>query len=174
MAKKKKFDYKFWKSKKPWEPNIFDKIQSFFRHQINSIKNLIIWAPIIYKDRQFDHCFLLEILVFKFSLMEKYFRYHGVAVGNERCAKQIQICKNLCKRISYGYWDQSGFEQHWKKWGDIVWEPYLGHANCKTDEDYKKEREESQKLLKKEDYLRDQDIELLFKIMKKHMLGWWD
>lgn len=170
MAKK----YKSWKPK-----NIFDKISSFIYYQIEGIKNIIKWFPVIYKDKQFDHSYLLTILEFKFSLMEDYFRNHGLASTSKKDAKRIQLCKNLCKRINEGYHDNV-YMLHDKKWGSIkMLIDEKGHLqfireNSKTPEDFQKESSEFRKLMKKEQYLQKQDQEVLSQTMKKYMTGWWD
>jgi len=171
-----------WKSKKENIFEIFDKIYSFIFHHITSIKNLIKWFPLIYRDRQFDHNYLLNIMEFKLSLMEDYFKNHGITVSSEKDSKRIKICKNLCKRLSYGYSEMLYGENssHYKKWGSIEiltdeeHKLSIKHKNCKTDKDFADEKKEHDKLMKREEYLQEQDLNLLFKTMKKYMLGWWD
>jgi hypothetical protein len=43
-----------------------------------------------------------------------------------------------------------------------------------TDNNYKRSEIGEQSLLKYDDYMRDQDLEYLLKIMKKHVFSWWD
>jgi len=64
------------------------------------ILNLIIWFPIIWRDRNWDHSYMFEMLEYKLSLMEKLFRKYGHSVNSEKDAHYIMICKNLCKRLA--------------------------------------------------------------------------
>lgn len=154
---------------------IINKIINFINGTIESIKNLIKWFPVIYKDRQFDHAFLLYILEFKLNLMEYYFKNHGIALSSIKDSKRIKICKNLCRRLGDGYHDNV-FIKHYEKWGLPEFDGDMGltHKNCKTEEDCKQERFEFKKAIEKEEYLRKQDLKYLFKTMEKYILGWWD
>jgi hypothetical protein len=110
--------------------------------------------------------------------MEKYFRYDGVASSNLKDAKRIQMCKNLCKRLKVGYHDNV-LMGHDGKWGSLEIKMDNHHMSfsrtkCITEIEKEKEAIEFKKAYEKEDYLQEQDLELLFTTMKKYVLGWWD
>ena len=67
------------------------KIRYFFRDIKVGIKNLIIWFPVIWKDRWWDHYFLYVMLHKKLSLMEHNLRNYGCHVRAEEDAKKIKI-----------------------------------------------------------------------------------
>jgi len=50
--------------------NIWYHIRQFFQ----SVNNLIIWFPIIFKDRQWDDFYFFEIMRKKLFLMEQFYR----------------------------------------------------------------------------------------------------
>ena len=162
------------------------KTKNFFRSIKYGIQNLITWFPIIWKDRDWDHWYLYTILKFKLSNMEKLHRKYGHCVNSEKMADQIKVCVNLLDRLIKDEYYEMTFKNHEKKWGEahFNWdncEDKKGYCslrierdNVKTDEDKKQERKQFRRLCKIEANLRKQDVEYLFKIMEKHIQGWWD
>lgn len=66
----------------------------------NGTKNLIKWFPIIWRDRNFDHGYLYDILYFKLGEMQKFFESGNTyAAGADEYAMQIKECRGLLKRI---------------------------------------------------------------------------
>lgn len=57
------------------------------------IQNLITWFPIIWKDRQWDHYYLMVMLHKKLSLMEEHISKHRIHVGWERDVFKIKRCR---------------------------------------------------------------------------------
>lgn len=54
------------------------------------IKNIIEYAPIIYKDRDFDHGYLTELMLFKMKRMQKFFHSEDVvSVPNKELLKSL-------------------------------------------------------------------------------------
>ena len=124
------------------------KIKDFFRGIKPGLRNVIRWFPVIYKDRWWDHSFLYPILKKKLELMEENFRLRGCHVGNEKDAKNMKICVLLLDRlINDAYIDYNG-ERGWAP--EVKWS-------------YEKEEE-----------MINQDLDLLFKLLRKHIRTWWD
>jgi len=84
---------------------------------IESIKQIFHWIPIIWKDKDWDHYFLYEILRFKLSNMEKYLIKHGHSTNAEKDADRIKICVNLLKRLMDDNYYDMVFKKHNEKWG---------------------------------------------------------
>jgi len=77
---------------------------------IDGISNLIKWFPLIWKDRDFDHGYLYDILYFKLGEMQKFFESGNTyAVEAGKCAEQIKECKGLLKRIM----NESVMDEYW-------------------------------------------------------------
>lgn len=143
------------------------------------IKNLIIWFPVIWKDRDFDHNYMYEIIYLKLSNMQKFFESdYPICANADRRAKQIMIAKNLCKRLieqnylsnaltnyKSKYGDESGFhfeQTENKNLHKLVWDETVEQRN-----EFKKSSEHS-------NYMEQQDLDYLFKHMRKYIQGWWD
>lgn len=150
------------------------------RYKIKGIKNIFIWAPILIEDRQWDHGFIFIILKKKLELMEKYFLNHAHHVGSEKDAKDMRLAINLIDRLLKDNYMDHAFVPHKKKYGESHMSFEKNRLLIVFDNDPKneKEREEETRLFKRccarEDYLRHQDLELLFNHLNKHILSWWD
>jgi len=155
------------------------------RRIYESIKNVIRWVPITYKDKEWDSQYLFEIMKFKLSNMERAFREYGHHVNAERDADEMHKCVLLLDRVIKDEYYENVFKHHNKKWGEPkmnfvdIGNPNgkrldITHANVKTEEDKIKERKEFRVLCQKENDMRQQDLDLLFKTMNRKILGWWD
>ncbi len=164
---------------------MIEKIRIFFRDIQIGIKNLIVWFPVIWKDRQWDFWFIYEILHKKLSLMEHFIRNHGHHVRAEQDADNIKKCVLLLKRLKDDDYSESAFKQHRDKWGEpeFNWvdcdrpdchKLLIEYDNIKTEEDKNKERKDFKNAYEHEEYLKHQDLDLLFKLMRKHIQTWWD
>lgn len=159
------------------------KIRDVFYSIKYGIQNLIVWFPIIWKDRNWDQYYLYLILKMKLKNMERYQRQYGHALDADKTANKIRVCINLLERlIKNDYYDMA-YKNHDKKWGELnfLWEKdingnllRLNRTNIKCDEDRKKEHKEYMRLCEHEVKLRKQDIYYLFKLMSKQIETWWD
>lgn len=71
-----------------------------YRNIKYGIGNLYYYFPVIWRDRDWDHTYLVDLLYYKFSNMEKHFRNYGIHIGADRDADNIRLAKLLCKRIT--------------------------------------------------------------------------
>lgn len=109
------------------------------------IRNLIKWFPIIWKDRDFDYVFLLLVLQKKLEFMRKSFAKYDYL----RCKKTIhrmRVCELLLDRIIH--------EDRYLIDGKRYLKPLGGNAAYWN-------------------YLLNQDLDYLFKILRKHIEGFW-
>jgi hypothetical protein len=156
------------------------------KYKIRGIKNIFIWTPILIEDRQWDHTFVLMILKKKFELMEKYFLKYGHHVGSNKDAKNIRFAINLLDKLIKDDYMENAFIPHKKKYGEgkMIFKniPNSKSSELLIEYDVKtntlKEKEQERQLFlkcsKQEDYLRKQDLEILFKHLHKHLFSWWD
>lgn len=83
-----------------------------FRH---GVQNLITWFPIIWKDKQWDHDFMEQILIKKLTLMADYFEE-----GNTICkdahlyAQKIRTVVRLLEKYSENYYEME-YTQYFKQ-----------------------------------------------------------
>jgi len=163
-----------------------EKVKDFFRSIKLGVPNLIKWAPVIWKDRDWDHFFLYIILQFKLKQMEKLQREHGVSVSRDKIADQIRTCVLLLERLIKDPYLTMGLKPHEEKWGDsdlnfdkIPDRPGFSTAvftveKAITPEEIIQENKERMSLYKHSDKLKQNDLDMLFKNMRKYVEGWWD
>ena len=149
------------------------------------IQNLIKWFPVIWKDRDWDHYYLYQILEFKLDQMIHLHRNYGHLEDNELYASQMETCSKILNRLKADDYDAS-FQEHHKKWGtpNMNWsdcddhpgmcELHIDHPNVKTERDEIQERLEFKQCVQNENDLREHDLDTLFKTMRENIQKWWD
>lgn len=156
-----------------------------FHNFARGIKNLIIWFPIIWKDRQWDHGFLFVMLHKKLTLMEKFFRKDGIHVDHEKDADKIKFAIKVLDRIIKDEYYINAHIPHRRKYGEPNFK-WLDEEDgiCRLEITHErepvteKEKEEEKRLfkqcVKQEDHLKKQDLKIFFGHLSKHILTWWD
>ena len=120
------------------------KIRDFVGGIRPGIENLITWFPVIWKDRWWDHSFLYSILRKKLELMEEGFRNHAWSANAEKDAKNMKKCILLLDRL--------------------INDDYIDYSKGNN----------IRNSLEKEEMMINQDLDLLFKIIRKQIRTWWD
>jgi len=164
---------------------MIENIRDFFRNIKYGIENLIIWFPVIWKDRNWDQVYIYEIFKYKLEQTEKLLRKYGHHVNADHDADNIKICVTLLDRLIKDIYYDQAFNKYHEKWGESKFDfinadqpnmkkLQITHENVNTEEDMKAERKDFKQCCDHEDYLRKQDLDLLFKMMRKHIQTWWD
>lgn len=126
---------------------------------IIGVKNLIRWAPIIWRDRHWDYAFLLYMLSKKLWLMEDAIR-NGCHMKREEDADKIKVCALLLDRVA----NEDDYMDRSRPYGvriddDKVPGLWLKHGSH---------------WVKRAGKARTEDLEYAFRLMGKYLLGWWD
>ena len=171
-----------------------EKIKDFFRNIRLGIPNLIKWAPVIWKDRDWDQYFLYIILQFKLKQMEQLQRKYGISVNSNDYADQMRTCILLLERIIKDDYLHNVLKPHEEKWGESrldfketsdqtfrdidggekLYEGAFSVEKVTTPKEKKQENKERMRLYDHVRKLEKQDLDLLFKNIRKHIEGWWD
>lgn len=161
---------------------------------IQGSKNLYKWLPIVWKDRDWDHHFLLEMMESKLENMIKAFQNNQKFVGWEDDVRYMQICKKLVERIQSGYYQNEYFD-----YVDLDFEIINAGSTFKLEEtiqrddlaEYLNKYPNTYKLVKSspkyKGYQKDTGLalavgmerhlkarKLLFKILEEKIEGWWN
>jgi hypothetical protein len=169
---------------------------TWLKEFVDGVSNIIKWAPIIYKDKNWDDHFIFEILKFKLIQQRKELVNANRHTGVEDINKYITICLNLIERIqdeTYNLESQDYIRE--RIWfsdngngtstyhSEIEYENFSGY--------FKKYQNQTKYLLNKEPKLglpenktrlalRLSDLNqkrcqtLLFKILDEKINRWWD
>jgi hypothetical protein len=171
---------------------ILDSARSFF----DGVSNLIAWAPIIFRDRDWDHSFLLKILEFKFRRMKKCL---GAArhIDSDVVARELTDCADACHRILLDDYASEEFLAHSLRWGDsvcpkcgefacrcypvqgeeggtIAYELVTQYQNAHTPEEEKQARQEFHNIVWLEGQRMQADLIFICSTMKARLFSWWD
>lgn len=161
------------------------QIKRFFR----KCKNVIRWFPIIWKDEDWDHRYIYDILIKKLEHQRDFFSSDKTHVLRAKeTATQLQIAINLLHqtRDSWEFYEDPVMKDLDAKWGEGVLRTtptndgtgsyYLDidHDGVKTKEDeeqYNKEFREGMERARKK-YMKDK--RMAFKYIADHIDYWWD
>ena len=156
----------------------------FLRRIKEGIINIVDWLPVVWRDRDWDQAFLYEVLRFKLGRMERFQRERGHSVEFKGIAGEIGLCVKLLDRIIKDDYLVNALNPHERKWGEaeITHTPIEGSEYVSIDvrvlglEGKYKELEEAGRLSRyhHSDYMRRQDIDMLFDTMKRYVECWWD
>ena len=100
------------------EDKLIWKIQRWFRQEApylhktiaNGIKNLWRWFPLVWKDRDWDHHFIFEVLKFKIENTSKYVRLKDRYIGVERDSEIMMTCVRLIDKVQNEIYDGEWYE----------------------------------------------------------------
>lgn len=164
------------------------------RYFIEGCKNIIRWAPTLYKDKDWDDWYIFTILQKKIEFQRKEIIYANRHTQVDRDNRDMTIVLNLIERVKEEYY---GTEYHDYEESKFRFEPVEGKENLKSleidvlsekyDEFLKKYPSSVRKVLKERPDLNKRDLcyyvskhnekkshDLLFKILKERMRLWWD
>jgi hypothetical protein len=165
----------------------------FIQDTIDSIKNLIIWFPVIWNDGHWDSTYLLIIMRKKLILMRDHFSSDdAVAMGSKERASEMNKCIKMLDRMidDFGY-GKKCYDAHDEKWGklDLTFGPVYDKNGNKnenfgvmnfsrpkaiTPEQRREQIEEFRECMKQEEIERKKDYDELFETFKKELRTWWD
>lgn len=158
--------------------NVFIMIK-LLRNLGENVKNLISWFPIIWVDREYDHYFLFQILRHKLKRMEKFYNGpYAWGMNAPKLAHEMKVCTILLDKIIEDEYNREGYDAHDEKWGKLEFttnddgDLTITRGNRNFNEDI--EAKEYRAVYEKEEKLKEQDLEMLFKTIRKNIRKWWD
>ena len=170
------------------------KLKNIYYGLKYGIKNLWFWLPYIWKDRDYDGDFIFIILYAKIQKQRKalekaqswvHFK-HGEIEKIKRVEyvlKQIMGDDSLSERSPY--WRRAGWDKHEERWGELQmkfqtyeddpkYSQLIFHReHIKTEKDKRVEKRQFRKLMKHEEYLKNQDKEYALNQIAKYSGIWW-
>ena len=150
-----------------------------YRYLKSGISNLVYWFPIIWQDKNWDHYYLLVILRHKMNSMVKFYDGpHAWGLDSPVLAHEMKLCRILLDRLIEDDYNREGYDEHDKKLGEFEFTTNekgnltITRSNRNINEEL--EQEEYKAVYKKEESLRETDIENLFKIIRENLQKLWD
>jgi hypothetical protein len=187
---------------------VIDKIFSWWRHDgqyystdfTTGIKNIWYWIPVIWKDRNYDHQYIFDILSHKLKAQSAYIGGRNIHENAKRDAEIIMLCVRLIEKVSsewyimeyadyhktkhwfepcedrpdYSTWEfkelEENFDDYFAKYPLIHKRVMNGEGVFKLDG-----TNDKQWIAMNIAHINhDRARKLLFKIMEKHIEVWWD
>lgn len=148
------------------------------------IKEIVLFIPVIYKALRWDYSSIYRILRHWLSRMEDCQRNDKFHLHSDKRAEEIKLCILILDRLCEDNYLDNALREHDEYWGEIhTWsspckEPGYSQwnsarPNVRSPQDMERERKEFRKCIDHEAYMLNQDLDLLFKTIKKHHRGWW-
>lgn len=162
------------------------------RYFIKSVKNLIRWFPIIWKDRDWDHHFIFEVLKFKLKNQAEYIGKKGNHLSAERDAEIMMTCVRLIEKVQDEYYGCEYQKYHESKLKFIdskdhpgMYEMDIEEISERFDEYFKKypliyrmvpdlSAPKSRIAFEIARINEERAHRLLFKILEQNITRWWD
>ena len=168
------------------------------RQIIRGIRNLIAFAPLIWRDRDFDYSYLLEMLVFKLHRMEAAFGpARSVTLDADERAKELKLCHDALARALEDDYRAEELAAHQQKWGRkccpkcgglfcdcfpvygkdgsiISHELVLEYPGAHGDDEQEQAFDERIAIYLQQDIDKDNDLKIAFRLMGERILWWWD
>jgi hypothetical protein len=156
--------------------------------------NIIKWAPTLWKDRDFDEWYILNILQKKIEFQRKEIIYANRHTAVERDNRDMTVVLNLIERVKEEYYQTEYLDYSETKFRfeDIEDKP----GSCTLEEDVISERYDEylnkyrstvRKVLRDKKDLDKKDLcfwvahhngekanDLLYRVLKERMRRWWD
>lgn len=177
------------KIKKIFQNYIEFPIDNFF----TGIKNLIIWLPVIWKDRNWDGYYIFKILEYKIKNQAKYIGDRDFHTRAKRDAEIMNLCCRLIDKVNSEYYNLEYFDYHTSAFKNYdIGDSSLKGVSVeiteeKFDEYFTKYPLIYKKIIKKYpdkdkhfialyigQYNHKRARKLLFKLLKKNIEKWWD
>ena len=173
--------------------SLINNITYPFRDFYRRVRNVLRWLPTIWKDRDYDHSYITEILIKKLEFTRDfYLSDKAYSAEADNVAKEIQEAINRLHmtRDSWEFYEEPAIEQLEQKWGKTTFEhiPYQHTEDGKvltyelksktekviTEEDEKQYKEEFRKIYKdvRKKYIKDKIA--AYEFIGRNMDKWWD
>ena len=153
------------------------------------IRNLIRYLPVIWRNREYDDYFLIQIIRTKLVYMSKEAETKWMSVDAKKHAKQMQRCIELID-ILYDDDDMKVVEKQYKayeqKYGELItwsqkypknedlYEMHFSRTNIHDQKTADQADKEMKQLIKLRDDTEHQYRCELFKILRNNIRKWWD
>ena len=169
------------------------------REFFEGVKNLIKWFPVIWKNRDWDHTYIYDVLKFKLEQQAEYIGGHNRHVSAKRDAEIMLLCTRLIEKLHDEFYDMEymDYNESEYNWLDVFDKPDLKELEIvETSETYGEYFAKYPNMLRRVINMKDPVFELdgsrkviamniayynnerchklLFKLLQRNIRRWWD
>jgi hypothetical protein len=172
---------------------IWKRLHWRIRNFLIGCKNIIKWAPTLFKDRDWDQYHIYTILQKKIEFQRKEIVYANRSTRVWQDNRDMTIILNLLQRVKNGFYESEYTDYYEMKFetisvdGTSLKEMKFDVISERYDEYLNKYKSSVRKVLKEEGEI-DKDVlcmlvarhnqekarKLLFNILNERIEGWWD
>jgi hypothetical protein len=105
------------------------RIRDFFR----SIKSVIYWFPVIWKDRHWDDVFIFNVLKHKLIAQSKYIGERDIHVSAKRDAEIMMTCVRLIDKVKEEWYAMEYMDYHTSKFWFVELPDKPGYSSMESD-----------------------------------------
>ncbi len=167
------------------------------------VKNIIYWFPVIWKDRHWDDHYIFEVLKHKLKAQAKYIGDRDIHTRAQLDAKRMRLCVRLIEKVQEETYEMEYMDyhkdRHWftpvegssdlSQWNSEVVEESFDEYFKKYPRIYKRvmngegpftldgrdEKDIKKIVAMNIGHINQKRVfDLLFKILKENIRGWWD
>lgn len=139
-------------------------------HFIKKIKSIFDWSKIIWNDEDWDYGYLLDMLEYKLTRMQKYFKSGKITTTEtyEEMLKSLNVAVDACSQLVGDKFEEEFTIPHYDKYpiGDL-----FEHINNPMSDE---ERTDFLAMVEAEEAKRQELIHLLFDTIRDNYRMWWD
>ena len=162
-----------------------DKLIEFFWPVVRIYRKVcrsLAFAKLGWNNYDWDHAYLLELMIFKMKRMQKACFEEGHHIPEKLPQQSLKLCIKLGEKLlkdDYHYF--SGL--HGQKWGELDFiektdsqgRKYTGMGRSGVlPEQEDQERAEAMEAYRKDDSVKARDTRWFYGIMAKYQESWWD
>jgi hypothetical protein len=156
---------------------MFRKIKTIYYNIKNGISNIIRWIPVIWQLRDWDAGYLYVLIYKHLTHVESCLKNYGHGVNSPKYAKQVQVAKNLAKRLNEDDYLSNALIPVKQKYGEAK----IHFEKCDNGQWWRMINDEPventqarHNAYEHEKYMKNQDKKLLFQYLYKYIDQWWD
>jgi hypothetical protein len=152
----------------------------FIRRTIESIQQVIFWFPVIWKTRDFDYAYTIEMLTLKLERMLKFLTSKDcMSEQTEESLLPLKRCIEILHAIHDQTYQDISFEEHYKKYPIKPLEEWFvddpKYPNCKVMKDMGDDEAKSfHQADKDSEKLHNELLDEFCTLFTAHYREWWD
>lgn len=133
------------------------------RYTYESILNILRWIPILWNDRDWDYVFIYRILQFKLQNMRKLHEQNQRHTGWKRTVRELRTAEILLQRLS---------EDNYA--AELISKLHPPNFDTNPITFHPDNIPVIAQIVNREEYMRKQDEEALYRLFRRKLRSWWD
>ena len=147
-----------------WFYNLVDT----FRHFFDSIERFFFWGWNMRHSYDWDYGYLYKMIYLKMKRMEKDFDEckYSVKWTDSNAMHQFKVAKGCMQRMCEKDYCEDEYDHYFKEYPSIIVDSTFTHPKGSDNKRF-------MRIVRREEYLRQQDIKMFADIFIKHSRKWW-